>query len=123
MSGLLVPLAFIPLEVVKLYRSSWLISGVLGNALCKLIPFLFEVSCIVSIQSLVLRASGSIWSCGVAPPFHIDQFEKVYFWHPRHQSCSHIPSRNTKAKHFAFFSGKKALENLHHLLTMFLPIT
>ncbi|XP_068686703.1 RYamide receptor-like [Montipora foliosa] len=58
MSDLLVPLAFIPLEVVNLYRYSWLISGVLGNAFCKLIYFLFEVSNIVSIESLILIAVG-----------------------------------------------------------------
>ena len=58
MSDLLLPLAFIPLEVVNLYRYSWFISGVLGNAFCKLIPFLFEVSYIVSIQSVILIAVG-----------------------------------------------------------------
>lgn len=68
MSDLLVPLAFIPQEVVKLYRSSWLISGVLGNALCKLISFLFEVSYIVSIESLVLIAVGRLGA--VVWPLH-----------------------------------------------------
>ena len=58
MSDILVPLAFIPLEVVNLYRYSWLISGVLGNAFCKLIAFLFDVSYIVSILSLILIAVG-----------------------------------------------------------------
>ena len=33
MSDLLFPLIFIPLQVVNLYRYSWLISGVLGNSL------------------------------------------------------------------------------------------
>ncbi|XP_068686103.1 RYamide receptor-like [Montipora foliosa] len=56
MSDLLVPLIYIPLEVVNLYRYSWLIIGILGNAFCKLIYFLFEVSYIVSIQSLILIA-------------------------------------------------------------------
>ena len=58
MSDLVVPLIFIPLRVVNLYRYSWLISGILGNAFCKLIYFLFEVSYIVSIQSLILIAVG-----------------------------------------------------------------
>ncbi|XP_068728328.1 RYamide receptor-like [Montipora capricornis] len=58
MSDLLIPLAFIPLKVVNLYRHSWLISGILGNAFCKLINFLFEVSYTVSIQSLILIAVG-----------------------------------------------------------------
>ena len=56
MSDLLFPLIYIPLQVVYLYRYSWLISGVLGDALCKLIPFLFEVSLIVSVLSLILIA-------------------------------------------------------------------
>ena len=58
MSDLLVPLIYIPLRVVNLYRYSWLISGVLGSALCKLIPFLNEVSYIVSVLSLILIAVG-----------------------------------------------------------------
>ncbi|XP_068734174.1 QRFP-like peptide receptor [Montipora capricornis] len=58
MSDLLVPLIDIPLQVVNLYRYSWLISGVLGNAFCKLIPFLYEVSYIVSVQTLILIAVG-----------------------------------------------------------------
>ena len=58
MSYLLVPLILISLRVVNLYRYSWLINGVLGNALCKLIPFLFEVSYIVSVLSLILIAVG-----------------------------------------------------------------
>ena len=58
MSDLLVPLIYIPLRVVNLYRYSWLISGVLGSALCKLINFLFEVSYIVSVLSLILIAVG-----------------------------------------------------------------
>ena len=58
MSDLLVPLFDIPLQVVNLYRYSWLISGVLGNALCKLTDVLSEVSYIVSVQSLILIAVG-----------------------------------------------------------------
>ena len=58
MSDLLVPLTFIPKEVAKLYQYSWIVSGVIGNALCKLIPFLFEVSFTVSVQSLILIAVG-----------------------------------------------------------------
>ncbi|XP_068734005.1 RYamide receptor-like [Montipora capricornis] len=58
MSDLLVPLSCIPLQVVNLYRYSWLISGVLGNALCKLIPLLFDASYIVSVLSLILIAVG-----------------------------------------------------------------
>ena len=42
----------------KLYLDSWLIDGRLGQALCKLLYFLLDVSTGVSIQSLVLIAVG-----------------------------------------------------------------
>ncbi|XP_068686657.1 QRFP-like peptide receptor [Montipora foliosa] len=58
MSDLLVPLIYIPKQVAELYLNFWLKSGVLGDALCKLIPFIFVVSFIVSIQSLVLISVG-----------------------------------------------------------------
>ena len=45
-----------PVEVVNLYRYYWLKRGVLGNALCKLKYFSFEVSVIVSVLSLILIA-------------------------------------------------------------------
>ena len=57
-SDLIVPLIFIPMEITELYGYPWLVSGVLGNGLCKLIPFLFDVSYTVSIQSLILIAVG-----------------------------------------------------------------
>ena len=56
MSDLLIPLIVIPVEVVNLYRYYWLKRGVLGNALCKLIYFSYEVSVIVSVLSLILIA-------------------------------------------------------------------
>ncbi|XP_068738431.1 QRFP-like peptide receptor [Montipora capricornis] len=56
MSDLLIPLTHIPVEVALLYQK--LKFGVLGNALCKLIPALFNVSFVVSVQSLVLIAVG-----------------------------------------------------------------
>ena len=43
------------------YFNSWLISGPLGQALCKLVPFSTDVSAIVSIQSLVLKAVLKLW--------------------------------------------------------------
>ncbi|XP_068684834.1 QRFP-like peptide receptor [Montipora foliosa] len=58
MSDLLVPLIYIPKQVAELYLNFWLKSGVLGNALCKLIPFIYVVSFIVSVQSLVLISVG-----------------------------------------------------------------
>ena len=56
MSDLLFPIFMIPQELTKLYVDSWLISGPLGQALCKLVSFLRSVSLVVSIQSLVLIA-------------------------------------------------------------------
>ena len=47
-----------PLEIQKLYIDSWLIGGPFGQALCKLVYFLPDVSMAVSIQSLVLIAVG-----------------------------------------------------------------
>ncbi len=56
MSDLLFPIFWIPQIITELYVDSWLISGPLGQALCKLVPFLQSVSLGVSIQSLVLIA-------------------------------------------------------------------
>ena len=58
MSDLLVPIFLFPLEIQKFYMDSWLIGGPLGQALCKLIYFLPDVSTVVSILSLVLIAVG-----------------------------------------------------------------
>ena len=56
MSDLLFPIFLIPREIQLLYMDSWLVSGPLGQALCKLVIFLSDVSLIVSVQSLVLIA-------------------------------------------------------------------
>ena len=56
MSDLLSPIFLIPERLTFLYVDSWLISGPLGQTLCKLTFFLREVSVAVSIQSLVLIA-------------------------------------------------------------------
>ena len=56
MSDLLFPIILIPRNLTSLYFDSWLISGPLGQALCKLIPFLQDASTAVSVQSLVLIA-------------------------------------------------------------------
>ena len=56
MSDLLLPIFLFPSKITQVHVSSWLISGPLGQALCKLAPFLKEVSTAVSIQSLVLIA-------------------------------------------------------------------
>ena len=55
-SDLLLPIFLIPPEIQLLYIDSWLIGGPLGQALCKLVMFLADVSTVVSIQSLVLIA-------------------------------------------------------------------
>jgi len=56
MSDLLLPLFMIPWLIQRLYMDSWLIGGLLGQALCQLYFFLPKMSAAVSIQSLVLIA-------------------------------------------------------------------
>ena len=56
MSDLFFPLILFPRIVITLYVDSWLIGGPLGQALCKLVNFLADVSNAVSIQSMVLIA-------------------------------------------------------------------
>ena len=56
MSDLLFPIFFFPPILAEMYVDSWLISGPLGHALCKLVFFVTHVSVAVSIQSLVLIA-------------------------------------------------------------------
>ena len=54
MSDLLYPIFLFPVRLADLHVGSWLIGGTLGQALCKIYPFLAEISMVVSIQSLVL---------------------------------------------------------------------
>ena len=54
MSDLLYPIFLFPWEITELHVGSWLISGPLCQALCKLAPFLTDVSLGVSIHNLVL---------------------------------------------------------------------
>ena len=56
MSDLLYPIFLFPWKLTRLYTDSWLITGPLGQALCKLVPTLTTVSSFVSVQSLVLIA-------------------------------------------------------------------
>lgn len=57
MSDLLYPIFLIPRRLSDLYQDSWLIRGNPGRiALCKLSPFMTDVSLVVSIQSLILIA-------------------------------------------------------------------
>ena len=56
LSDLLFPIFIFSEYLTGLYAGSWLISGSLGQALCKLLPFFGGVSSVVSIQSMVLIA-------------------------------------------------------------------
>ena len=56
MSDLLYPIFLFPWKITEINVGSWLISGPLGQALCKLLTFLADVSTAVSVQSLVLIA-------------------------------------------------------------------
>ena len=58
MSDMLYPIFIFAVEVQMLYINSWLIGGPLGQASCKLVYFLPEVSAVVSIQCLVLITVG-----------------------------------------------------------------
>ena len=56
-SDLLFTIFWLPKELTQLYvENQWLISGPLGQALCKLVHIITDVSTDVSIQSLVLIA-------------------------------------------------------------------
>ena len=54
MSDLLYTIFLFPVRLADLHVGSWLIGGTLGQALCKIYPFLTDVSTLVSIQSLIL---------------------------------------------------------------------
>ena len=84
MSDLLVPIFLFPSELTKLYVDSWLISGPLGQTLCKLVFFLGFISIQVSIQSLVLIAVDRFGADGISPPFSTHQFKAVPLLHSRH---------------------------------------
>ena len=54
-SYLLYPIFSIPWTLSELHTNSF-IGGKLGQALCKIVPFFFSVSIVVSIQNLILIA-------------------------------------------------------------------
>ena len=56
MSDLMLPIFLFPWAITEFYSDTWTISGPLGQALCKMLVFLPDVSTTVSIQSLVLIA-------------------------------------------------------------------
>ena len=80
MSDLLYSIFCIPCTLAGLYLDSWLISGLLGQALCKLYFILSTVSSFVSIQSLILRALDS----GFSPPSRTHQLKAVSPLDSRH---------------------------------------
>ena len=65
MSDLLYTIFLILLDLTEFFVESWQIGGSLGQALCKPLPFLADISIIVSIRRLVLKA--------------VDRFEVVVF--------------------------------------------
>ena len=89
MSDLLVPIFLIPWEIQKLYIDSWLISGPLGQALCKLVAFARDVSFFCVCSEPGSDSSGSIWSCGSSPPLSTHQFKAVPVLHSRHLDSRH----------------------------------
>ena len=54
MSDVLFPIFALPVILAELHADSWLIRGFIGEALCKLVYFLQDISTAVSVQSLVL---------------------------------------------------------------------
>ena len=84
MSDLLFPNFLIPQEIQGLYIKSWLIGGPLGQALCKL--SVFSTTCLLCcvFSESGFDSSGSIWSCGISPPFSTHQFKAVPFLYSRH---------------------------------------
>ena len=55
-SDLLYPIFLMPWNLSFLHTNSFLIGGQLGQALCKLVPFIISVSFVVSSQNLILIA-------------------------------------------------------------------
>ena len=60
MSDLLYPIFVIPMGIQRLYIDSWLIGGPLGQALCKLVVFVSDLSAAVSIQNIALDRFGAV---------------------------------------------------------------
>ena len=55
-SDLLYPIFLMPWNLSFLHTNTFLIGGQLGQALCRLVPFIISVSFVVSIQNLILIA-------------------------------------------------------------------
>jgi len=56
MSDLLLPILVFPSSLIEMYEGFWFFSGEQGQAFCKVMLFIQYVSCLVSIENLVLIA-------------------------------------------------------------------
>ena len=56
MSDLLFPIFLFPWILANMFADSWLVTGPLGQGLCKMSWFLPNISAVISIQSLILVA-------------------------------------------------------------------
>jgi len=89
MSDLLFPIFALPVSLAELYADSWLIRGVPGEALCKLVYVLQDISTVVSVQSMVLITVDS-WSSGIAHAFSAHQLKamlRLYSGHVDRRVC------------------------------------
>ena len=78
MSDPLFPVFLTPVRLTGLHVSSWLIGGNLGQALCKIHPFLTDVSTLVWIQSLVLITAERFGAVsGSSTSFTLNQFQAM----------------------------------------------
>ena len=83
MSDLLFPIFLTPVRLTGLHVSSWPIGGNLGQALCKVHPFLTDVSTLVSIQSLVLITAerfGAVSGSSTSSTFHAEAMSLFDCW-------------------------------------------
>ena len=93
MSDLLYPIFWFPWYLTVLFLDSWPIGGSLGQALCKLGPFLGNTSVVVSIQSLVLIAVDRFGAVhGISSSFPAHQFKDVFLLYSCHMDrCDGCP--------------------------------
>ena len=85
MSDLLYPIFVIPRIVTELYVDSWLIGGVVGQALCKLVHFFhWRHLCCCIYWEPGSDSIRSTWSCGISSPFPFHHFKAVPVLHSRH---------------------------------------
>ena len=88
MSDLVYPISMLPRDVASLFiSSSWLVSGPLGQALCKLVSFSIEVSTVVSSQSLVLP-----WLSGARFCSSLKFWSIQTGWYVRHCGLPTLPN-------------------------------